>query len=484
MAGKRWITIAAAALLIAAAVILALYQKGYILPRWIRWQTTEIVCEAERGEPQRVTLNNKTVRVYHENAVVWQSGSDIPVQDILWADIDHDMQKELLLLCWRKGKYGASRPFWVTKDETNWSQHIFIYEWSEEEIRPSWMASDIGLLADRWEFDEIRRLVITNTAEEKSAWDWISWGLQRIELKSESLHQLTFAALGDNLIHKQIYDYAFHHFNGCFDDLFSGVQQELSAYDVTSINQETILVDNPKQYSSYPLFGTPLQVGDAVVNAGFSIVSCATNHTLDQGFEAVDLTVSLYENAGVVCAGAQASDDDTYRPFEILEKNGIRCAVFGYTQSTNGSRIPQDSPYAVHTLDQEQQVRNDLLAGRQAADFCIVYVHWGTEYASEPDEEQRRWAEIFAECGVDVVIGTHPHVLQPYEWVSGTDGHQTLVYYSLGNFISAQTDESCKIGGMAYFTVTKVNESVSVTDVGLKTLITEVSNGHYSTKFR
>lgn len=478
MKRKIWMMFGIAACFIAAIAIFCAWKQGYFLPGWVDWRTASI--QGTSGEPAQIVLRNKSVRVLDNGDTVWQSDPSIRVQDMLWCDIDHDTEKELLLLCWKRGRYGDSRPFWVTEDEPSWSQHIYIYDWTTDGIQPIWMASDIGLLATEWRFDETQRLVITDRSGAQSAWDWVSWGLRRIELQEPAT--LTFAALGDNLIHRQIYEYAFRHFDGCFDELFASIQPELDRYDVTSIQQETIYVDDPAQYSSYPLFGTPVQVGDAVVKAGFDIVSCAGNHALDMGTDAIDLTAAVYRQAGVVCAGIQPGSDGAYRPYEILERNGIRCAVFSYTQSTNGHALPEDAPYVLHTLDDEQQVRADLLASRAAADVSLVYVHWGTEYADQPDEAQLRWAKLFADCGVDVVIGTHPHVLQPYDWVAGEDGHQTLVFYSLGNFISAQTDEACRRGGMAYFTVTKENGQCRVTDYGLKQLLTEENNGHYTTR--
>ena len=483
MKRRAWTIAGVAAALLAAIAVFCAWKSGFFLPRWIDWNTAQIRCEAKDGEPAQIVLAGRTVRVLKGEDLVWQSDRTLRVQDVLWCDIDHDGEQELLLLCWKRGRYGDSRPFWVTQDEKSWSQHIYIYDWTEDGIRPIWMASDIGLEAAQWRFDAVQRLVITDTQGGQSAWDWITWGLRRIELQeAPERAELSFAAVGDNLIHRQIYDYAFRHFDGCFDDLFASVQQELDRYDVTSINQETIYVDRPEQYSSYPLFGTPLQVGDAVVKAGFDIVSCATNHALDMGTEALDLTASLYGQAGVLCPGIQPSGDGVYRPYEIYEKNGIRCAVFSYTASANGHALPENAPYVLHTLEDEQQVRADLQAGRAAADVSIVYVHWGTEYADEPDEEQRRWAAVFSDCGADVVIGTHPHVLQPCEWVTGQDGHRTLVFYSLGNFISAQTQEACRQGGLAYFTVSKENGQCSITDYGIKHLVTEEDNGHYSTR--
>lgn len=470
---KYWFLTGVAAVLIAAATLL-LYKTELVLPIWITWQEREILCP----EGQKIVLKDRTVTVFDRGETVWQSDARIRVQDILWCDMDHDEQEELLLLCWKKGRYGRSRPFWEEeKQEKTWSQHIYIYDWTGETMYPLWMASDIGLYVAEWSFDTERRLVITDRQGSRSAWDWVSWGLSSIALRN----RLTFGAVGDNLIHEQIYTYALRHFDGCFDDLFAYVQEELSRYDVTSINQETIYVEDPALYGSFPSFGTPIQVGEAVVKAGFDIVTCATNHALDRGVEAIDLTASFYEQNDVICAGIQHSSDKAYRPYEVLEENGIRCAIFSYTQWTNGMEPPKDMPYMLHILEDEQQIRSDLLAAKAEADACVVYVHWGTEYASEADESQRKWAKLFADCGVDVVIGTHPHVLQEVAWVSGENGEETLVYYSLGNFISAQTEDVCRTSGLAYFTLEKEEGEVRVTDHGLKRLYTQWDNGHYTT---
>ena len=475
MKRKIWLLITALCL-IGLGVAGILLHRGYLLPVWIKWESKEIVCE-EDGMPDKIILQNRRVTVLQDGDLVWQSENGVWVQDVLWEDIDHDSEKELMLLCWKRGRYGSSRPFWVTEDEQTWSQHIFLYDWQEGEIRPIWMASDLGLEVENWSFHERNRLLLTDRTGETSAWDWITWGLSHVKPTT-----LTFAAVGDNLIHRPIYEYALRHFGGNFDDLFTCMQEELDQYDVTSINQETIYVEERADYSDYPRFGTPIEVGEAVVNAGFSVVSCATNHALDQGVEAIDRTVDFYREADVICAGIQHSEDGTYRPYEILERNGICCAVFSYTQFTNGLPVPEETPYVLHTLDDEQQVRQDLKAGREKADLCIVYVHWGTEYAETTDESQKYWAKVFADCGADVVIGTHPHVLQPVEWVTGVNGNETLVYYSLGNYISAQTDPACTIGGLAYFTAMKENGKCRIADYGLKKLVTQHENGHYFTK--
>ncbi len=444
--------------------------RGYLLPLWIRWEQTSI------DESVEISLRNRKVTVLADGETVWQSDGEIRVQSVLWEDIDHDSEEELMLLCWKRGRYGDSRPFWVEEDAPTWSQHIYLYDWADGQMKPIWMASDLGREVESWSFSEKTRLLLRERGGGETAWDWQTWGLSQVQPT-----ELTFASVGDNLIHRQIYDYAFRHYEGNFDHLYADLQEELAQYDVITLNQETPFVENRGEYSDYPRFGTPIQVGEAVIDAGFDIVSCATNHALDQGAAAIDRTAALFAEAGVLCPGIQKTEDSAYRPYEVLEQNGIRCAVFSYTQSTNGIPVPEDTPYILHTLDDEQQVRQALLQGREEADLCIVHVHWGTEYAAEPDETQRYWAQIFADCGADVVIGTHPHVVQPVERVTGAGGHETVVYYSLGNFISAQTDEACTVGGLAWYTAVKENGTCRIADYGLKYLKTENENGCYRT---
>ena len=176
---KAWLIGTAAAVVVMLAAAALIWRNVLFLPPWIAWQETQIEC-GEAAGPARIELSGRRVRVYKGAEMVWETESRIRVQDVLWGDIDHDGAKELMLLCWRRGRYGRKRPFWVEKDEPEWSQHIYLYDWTENGIRPIWMASDIGLDAAAWRFDERERLVITERSGAVSRWDWLSWGLERI----------------------------------------------------------------------------------------------------------------------------------------------------------------------------------------------------------------------------------------------------------------------------------------------------------------
>lgn len=178
-----WIFVLIAAAALAAAVVFFAWSKGAFLPKWIVWEekTLNLKSSESRGaEPEAIVLKNRRLEVQKDGAAAWESPGDILVQDFLWCDINHDQKNELLLLCWRIGRYGNARPFWVEKDEKKWSQHIYIYEWRDGEIHPLWMASDIGMDAAAFDFDETKRLHITEVSGRETYWDWQSWGLTMI----------------------------------------------------------------------------------------------------------------------------------------------------------------------------------------------------------------------------------------------------------------------------------------------------------------
>ena len=137
----------------------------------------------------------------------------------------------------------------------------------------------------------------------------------------------------------------------------------------------------------------------------------------------------------------------------------------------------------VHLLDNEEKIRGDIAEAKNAADFVIVFAHWGTEYIEEPDDFQKKWTQVFLDSGVDILIGTHPHILQPYEVLTDDSGHSMLVYYSLGNFISAQPEKSCVKGGMATFTVSLTSVGYSITEYDLIPLSITWQEGKYTVDF-
>lgn len=449
------------------------------LPRWISWQSGSFYDSSGSYE---IVLQNKKVEILYDGEAVWDSPKGVKVQAVLSCDIDNDGVDELLLLCWKIGRYGSHKPFWVERDEKKWSQHIFVYEYQNGKIKAKWMSSDIGQDVVKMEENgreaPFSRLLLTAPDGKISRFKWDFWGFTKEET------EVSFVVFGDNLIHEPIYRYGLRQ-EETFDFLFENMKDVIAESDVAVINQETPLVDKPGQYGGYPRFGTPEQVGQAIVDAGFDVVTCATNHALDRGGDGVCFTKEFFTSRGVICLGIETANEADGSPYEIIIRNGTRFALFNYTYGTNGIRIPEVNPDMVHLLYDEERVRQEIKEAEEEADFVIVFVHWGTEYAKQPDEFQQKWTQVFLDSKVDVVVGTHPHVLQPYEMLQDDTGHEMLIYYSIGNYISAQDEESCVKGGMAEFTVSLTAEGFRVTEYSLQPLvITREEGGRYSADFK
>lgn len=468
------------ALVCTGAILCFLYMlwgKGVFLPRWIEWKSALF---SDRTGSYEISLDRKTVSVLYDGTVIFTSPEEVKVQDVLSCDIDHDGTEELILLCWKIGRYGVYRPFWIDRDENRWSQHIFVYEYDQNRICPKWMSSYIGVdvvtMSSNDKEAPYDRLLLVDTEGKMSSWVWDFWGFAREET------DISFVVFGDNLIHEPIYRYGLLS-DPSFGFLFENFRDIISESDVAVINQETPLTDDPAMYGDYPRFGTPSGVGEAIAAAGFDVVTCATNHALDRGAGGVSFTKNFLESLHVVCLGIQSEEETEYEPYRILRRNNVRFALLNYTYGTNGIRMPAENPHMVHLLSDEDQIREDIAAAKSQSDFVIVFAHWGTEYAQEADAFQQKWARLFLESGVDVVIGTHPHVLQPFELLRDDAGHEMLLYYSIGNFISSQKEQSCVKGGMASFTVSLTPEGYKVTEYDLQPLTITRQEGRYTVGF-
>lgn len=469
---KIIIVLAAGVLFIGICVsVYLLWRNGAFLPKWISWEN-KTICE--KAQQYQVNLADKIVRVIQDDEVIWESPANIKVQEILLCDIDRDKQEELLVLCWKIGRYGKRMPFWVENDEKTWSQHLFVYEYQKKEIRPKWMSSyighDISVMQHNGKEPPYTRLWLTDLDGKTSSWMWDSWGF----VKEES--EISFVAFGDNIIHEPLYRYGLQQKEG-FSFLYENIEEIIYDTDVSIINQETPLTDNPAMYGEYPRFGTPVEVGEAIVEAGFDVVTCATNHALDRGVDGIDFTKAFFDKNSITCLGIQAQNETEYQPYKIIARNGVRFALLNYTYGINGMDVPVSNSNMVHLLSDEERICQDIEMAKLEADFVIVFVHWGTENSGETDDFQKEWTRIFLKYKVDVVIGAHPHVLQPYEILTDDSGHRMLIYYSLGNYISAQAEKTCIKGGMAKFTIGLTKEGYQITDYELQPMEIKWHNG-------
>ena len=242
---------------------------------------------------------------------------------------------------------------------------------------------------------------------------------------------LSLVMVGDSLIHGAVYGDAQVANGYDFKPMLEEMKPIISKFDLAFYNQETILGGTGLGLSTYPRFNSPYEVGDAFIDAGFNLVALANNHTLDRGEQAILNSCNYWKEKGIYSSGSYCSYEDRDN-IEIREENGIKYALLSYTSWTNGLSIPGGKTYLLNRYD-ETVVKNDIEKVRDKVDLLMVSMHFGDEYSHTPSNDQRKIASYLSSLGVDIIIGHHPHVVQPIEFIENT-----LVVYSLGNVISAQ----------------------------------------------
>lgn len=294
--------------------------------------------------------------------------------------------------------------------------------------------------------------------------------IENVSEKTKVIHKkLSFIAVGDALIHNGVYLDAQQkekdtngYYQYDFKSMFTDIKDIIKNYDLKFYNQETIIGGKNRGVSTYPRFNSPDEVGLDLIDAGFNIVNLATNHTLDKGEKAILYSRKFWKGQDVLAIGSYDSFEDRDQII-IQKKNGITYAILGYTTVTNGLKVPSGKEYLLNVYNKDK-VKEDIEKVRDKVDVLIVSMHWGVEYTHQPTSQQREIASYLSSLGVDVVIGHHPHVIEPIEY---TD--DTLVIYSLGNFISAQDGEMKRVGMIVAFAIEKTKEGlrkeVSITNV-------------------
>lgn len=301
---------------------------------------------------------------------------------------------------------------------------------------------------------------------------------------------------GDNLINDKLYNAAKKD-DGSYDfkSMYSYIKDIVKNYDLAYYNQETILGGSEIGVSSYPAFNSPYEVGDATIDTGFNLVSLATNHTLDRGEKAIINSLNYWNNkSNVLTTGSYLSNNDRNK-VNIKEVNNITYTMLNYTYGTNGIKVPEGKEYLVNiwpctgnnpdndTKYQEYKevVKKDILRVRDKVDLLIVAMHFGVEYTHVPTKYQIDMAEFLSSLGVDIIIGTHPHVIMPITYIN-----DTLVIYSLGNFLSAQdtnNDYNTTVGLLSSIKITKNidkdnNSSIKLSDLNNELIYTTSKDGY------
>lgn len=287
---------------------------------------------------------------------------------------------------------------------------------------------------------------------------------------------------GDNLIHNSIYEQAAARAEGDGYD-FSAAYENVAAIvadaDISTLNQETVIAPIYEP-STYPCFNSPPELAQTMTSIGFDVFNVANNHVLDKGeaglISCLEFWRDNYPNA--LITGAYLNEED-YGHIRMLEKNGLQFAFLGATELTNGLTLPSGTDVVLMRGEDEAVLQARIEAAREEADVVIMNIHWGNEYTHQPTSRQYELAQKLTDWGVDIVIGHHPHVLQPIETRVTADGRQALIAYSLGNFISAQDRPARMVGGILDYTVRREtpDSPIEITDVSLIPTVTHYDRG-------
>lgn len=295
----------------------------------------------------------------------------------------------------------------------------------------------------------------------------------------------TLAVVGDIMVHDYQYNEAYDPAAGTYDFMhnFQDVKRFFQGYDLVLGNLELTFGGPDKPYASFPCFNTPDSFLDALKDAGFDILTTANNHSMDTGKAGVLRTLDKLDEYGIKHMG-------TYRSAREREKilyqdvNGLRFAFLSYTYGTNG--IPVPDAYLVNLIDNDIMVR-DIQKARQNADVVVVLPHMGNEYETYPRDIFVQWADLMFEAGADIVLASHPHVLQKMEYrkIDHGDGvHDGFIIYSLGNFISSQTTPPRNASIVLHLTVEQVGGAPpSVKEVSFVPIWTQFRNAQNENHF-
>lgn len=271
-------------------------------------------------------------------------------------------------------------------------------------------------------------------------------------------NRFTLTAVGDILLHGRVYGGLKKKSGYDFENQLKNVSDLLGKTDITIGNLESIIAGNEIGLSSFPKFNAPVEIGYALKDLGFDIVTIANNHVLDRGVEGLLKSIQNLKRIGLEYDGAYESQEDKDR-LRIKKVNGLKVCFLSYTKGTNGIKIPDDKPYLVNSLKKTSvlKVTKEIrrIKNEKLADVVIVNIHFGEEYHLNPSSRQKEIAASLADAGADVILGHHPHVLQPPEWIENSRGSKTFVAYSLGNFFSGQNGLHRQIGAVLTLEISK-----------------------------
>ena len=306
--------------------------------------------------------------------------------------------------------------------------------------------------------------------------------------KKSKEDELDLVMAGDVLLHLRLAYWSENGKGGYdFNPIFKLIKPIIKKADLAIVNQETILGGKELGVSGYPTFNGPYELGDAIANAGFDVVLQSNNHSLDRGKQGIYNCLNFWKKYPKIKTVGINTSEAQKKKLCIYKKNGIKVAILNYTYGTNGIPLPKDMPYAVNYLVKDEVI-NDIKRAEKEAEFTIVCPHWGTEYYRGITDYQKTWSKIFVENGVDLVLGAHPHVIEPIKYVTDKKtGHKMLVYYSLGNFVNSTMSDGRVgdryVGGIAKVKLKRgADNKVRIVKYGVKATVMHNGGTKYGSR--
>lgn len=300
-----------------------------------------------------------------------------------------------------------------------------------------------------------------------------------VELPVEEDASVSLAVIGDIMCHNSQYIDAYNASEKTYD--FSYVFEDIKDYienaDLAIGNLETTFAGAKRGYSNYPNFNTPEQLAGNLKDFGIDILTTANNHCMDTGYSGLVSTLDYLDEAGILHTGTYRSEEEQ-NTILIKEVNNIKIAFLTFTYGTNGIPVPQDKSYCVNLIDEDLMKSQLELAKKEKPDVICVSMHWGIEYQNVQNTEQEELADFLFKTGVDIILGSHPHVLQPMETkkVKLDDGteKECFVIYSFGNFMSGQTQKNTRSSVILNLTLYKKGGSgkISIEDISYRPIYT------------
>jgi len=297
---------------------------------------------------------------------------------------------------------------------------------------------------------------------------------------------INIAVIGDIMCHNTQFQDAYNKGTDSYDFsyVFEDVKEYLSEPDLTIGNLETTFAGKSVGYSGYPTFNTPEVLAENLKNYGIDVLSTVNNHCMDKGIKGLQSTIDELDKLGIKHTGTFKTEEDANKILTV-DVNGIKIAIIAYTYGTNGITVPSSYSYSVNLIDKDKIAKDIEKAKQEDIDVLIAIMHWGIEYQTQPNNEQKELADFLFENGVDIILGGHPHVLQTMEkrdieLVDGThkDG---FIVYSLGNFVSGQVKTYTKQSVILNIGLTKHNgeseKKITIDDVSYTPVYMHDSKG-------